>query len=346
VTQLAFDRLAAEDRAAGRAMAVCAFLAPEPVPPEWFTVAAAGFAGPLGETASDPLAWGRALARISGQALARIDGQGLLVHRLTQAVIRGHLPAAAAASARADAAALLAACHPGDREQPSTWPEWARLMPHLLALDLAASTPVLSALAVDAAWYLIRRGDPSGARDLATRLHRHLTSRVGPDDPLSLNAAATLAGGMRHTGRHAQARELDEDTLTRRLRVLGEDDPDTLASASCLAADLSALGEHEAARKLNEHTLARRLQVLGEDHPDTLASAGSLAYELFALGQPYAARELDEDTMTRRRRVLGEDNPWTLTSASYLAADLQELGEYQAARELNEDTLAPQESAR
>ena len=39
------------------------------------------------------------------------------------------------------------------------------------------------------------------------------------------------------------ARELDEDTLARRRRVLGEDHPDTLTSASNLAADLCALGE-------------------------------------------------------------------------------------------------------
>jgi hypothetical protein len=34
------------------------------------------------------------------------------------------------------------------------------------------------------------------------------------------------------------ARELNEDTLARRRRVLGEDLPDTLASASILATDL------------------------------------------------------------------------------------------------------------
>jgi len=38
-------------------------------------------------------------------------------------------------------------------------------------------------------------------------------------------------------------RELDEDTLARRRRVLGEDHPDTLLSANNLAADLRALSE-------------------------------------------------------------------------------------------------------
>jgi len=39
------------------------------------------------------------------------------------------------------------------------------------------------------------------------------------------------------------ARDLDQDTLDRRRRVLGHDHPDTLRSAHNLAADLRELGE-------------------------------------------------------------------------------------------------------
>ena len=44
-------------------------------------------------------------------------------------------------------------------------------------------------------------------------------------------------------GRYAEARDLDQDTLDRRRRVLGEDHPDTLSSANNLATDLRELGE-------------------------------------------------------------------------------------------------------
>ena len=64
------------------------------------------------------------------------------------------------------------------------------------------------------------------------------------------------------------ARDLDQDTLDRRRRVLGEDHPSTLASASNLAADLRALGEVQAARDLDQDTLDRRRRVLGDDHPE------------------------------------------------------------------------------
>src|ERR1700722_15515287 len=85
--------------------------------------------------------------------------------------------------------------------------------------------------------------------------------------PGSLISASTPAPGIGHSGEHQAARELGEDTLARRRRVLGEDHPDTLASANGLAISLRAVGEHQAGRELGEDTLARRRRVLGEDHP-------------------------------------------------------------------------------
>ena len=48
---------------------------------------------------------------------------------------------------------------------------------------------------------------------------------------------------LRDLGEVQAARDLDQDTLDRRRRLLGDDHPDTLRSASNLAADLHALGE-------------------------------------------------------------------------------------------------------
>ena len=340
VTQLAFDRLRGEDAAAAGLAAICAFLAPEPVPADWFPRAVAVLPAPLAGQAADPVAWRQVLARVRQQALARLDQHGLQMHRLTQAILRGYLPPEEAADTRDRAVALLAANHPGDEVLPSTWPGWARLLPHLLALDPETSTAALSDLTYDAAWYLIRRGDARNGYNLADRLYQHRRDHLGPDDPETLNAAATLTAVLRDLGRYEKARELDEGTLDRSRRVLGEDHPATLKFANGLAIDLRALGEHRAARELDEDTVARKRRVLGEDHPATLTCANGLANDLRALGEHQAARELDEDTLARKRRVLGEDHPGTLTSASNLASDLRALGEHQAARELDEDTLA------
>ena len=243
VTQLAYDLLASDDPAAAQVIAMCAFLAPDPVPLGWFPHAAAVLPKPLAERAADPVTWGHVTARIRRQALARLDRQGLLLHRLTQAIIRDHLTPEETATTKSLAAAALAANHPGDKDLPANWPSWARLLPHLLAVDTVASMSELGALTHDAVWYLIRRGDARGGHELASRLYERHLDRAGPDDLATLNAATALAVVLRAIGEYGKARELDEDTLARRRRVLGENHPDTQKSARNLAADLRALGE-------------------------------------------------------------------------------------------------------
>jgi hypothetical protein len=273
-------------RPAAELASVCAFLAPEPIPEDLFTGAAAGLPGELAARAADPLAWGQTLARLTRQALARVDYRGLQMHRLTQAILRDRLTPGQAAAARARAEAILAASNPGDPPNPATWPRWAQLMPHLLAADLAATDdPGLRWLACDACWYLLARGDTRTGHDLASPVYQQWNDRLGGDDPHTLSIVHYLAWALQEMGRHADARDLDEDSLARERRLRGEDHPSTLASATHLAIDLHKLGEVQAARDLDQDTLDRYRRVLGHDHPDTLRSANSLAIDLRALGE-------------------------------------------------------------
>src|SRR5262249_29252315 len=150
---------------------VCAFLAPEPIPEQMFTRAASDLPGELADRVADPLAWSQTLAHMARQALVRIDQRGLQMHRLTQAILRDRLPPGQAAAARGRAEAILAASRPRSVDDPATWPEWAWLMPHLLASDVAATeNRGLRKLACGACLYLVARGDARAARDLGNRL--------------------------------------------------------------------------------------------------------------------------------------------------------------------------------
>jgi len=340
-TELAFDRLEHDDPASAALAAVCAFLAPAPVPVEWFTRNPALLPAALASAAADPLTWHQALAMISARALARIDPEGLRMHRLTQAIVRGYLSLEQSSASRQAAEAIVAASHPGDGRTPDVWPEWTRLLPHLTFLHPELATnPGLRQLAVDATYYLFRRGYWQSSYDLAGHLYQKWADQLGPDDPWTLAAAQAAGTALWKLGRHDEAAQFDEDTLTRRRRVLGEDHPDTLVSANATAIILRQLGRTEAARELDEDTLARRRRVLGADHPQTLMSANTLTVILRGLDQNEAARDLGEDTLARRRRVLGEDHPDTLISASNLALVWRAVGQVQAARDLAEDALA------
>jgi len=336
VTQLIADRLAHDDPAAAELANMCAFLAPDPIPGDLFTGAAAELLpDELAARAADPLEWRSTLAKLTRQSLALIDHRGILLHRLTQAILRDRLTPAQAAATRSRAEAIVAGNHPGDASDPATWPRWARLMPHVLAIDLAATDEYdLRELACGAAWYLLKSGAVRESRDLADGLYQQwkdrpgLNDRSGPDDHHSMWAASILAYAFRQMGDYEKARELDADTHERNRRLYGDEHPrTTLISASNLANDLRGLGDAMAAHDLDEDTLARRRRVLTDDHPDTLGSASNLAADLRALGQVQAAHDLDEDTLARRRRVLGPDHADTRLTARNLDADMRVLRE-------------------
>ena len=338
-TRLIADRLDGEDPAAAQLASVCAFLAPEPVPEDLFVGVPGDLPDELAARAGDPLAWRRTLGRLVRQSLVRIDQRGLVMHRLTQAILRDWLSDDQAAATRACTEAILAAADPGDPANPVTWPRWAQLMPHLLAADLAATGSAgLRDMACDACAYLLSRGDTRTGHDLASHLHEHWCQH-GADDRNTLTASSYVGWALRDMGRYAEARDLDRDILDRSRRVLGADHPNSLNAAMRLAIDLRQLGEVQAARDLNQDTLDRRRRVLGADHPNTLDCAHNLAADLYQLGEVEAARDLNQDTLDRRRRVLGADHPNTLRTASNLAAYQSRLGEAQAARDLDQDTL-------
>ena len=95
--------------------------------------------------------------------------------------------------------------------------------------------------------------DQQSIDDCHTRLGRLCRGRnvpgdgVGHDHPDTLRSATNLAHDLRELGELRAARDLDQNTLDRRRRILGHDHPDTLASAANLATDLRALGETDEA---------------------------------------------------------------------------------------------------
>jgi Tetratricopeptide repeat len=66
---------------------------------------------------------------------------------------------------------------------------------------------------------------------------------LGEDHPSTLISASALARVLFLLEDYQGARELDEETLARRRRVLSDEHPDTQDSANSLAADQRALAE-------------------------------------------------------------------------------------------------------
>ncbi|MFC1429807.1 FxSxx-COOH system tetratricopeptide repeat protein [Streptacidiphilus sp. N1-3] len=338
--RLSSNRLATSHPGAWLLLQACALLAPEPFPLHSCTQPVADPPPELADLLGHPLAARKALRVLARLGLARAQDGTVQLHRLTQAVLRDQLTDEQRTRAQHAAETLLDAAAPTGTDDPATWPAWAALIPHLLAVDPAAlTTESGQGAARDACWYLLDRANTATALPRLEHLYHVWAQQYGPDHEATLWTATYLARAYDDTGDHAGARDLDQDILRRRRHEFGDDHPDTLASAHNLAIRLASLGEVEAARDLGQDTLERRRRILGEDIPDTLSSASNLAGDLITLGETEAARDLAQDTLQRGRRVLGDDHPATLFSAHNLAIALAALGETEAARDLAEDTL-------
>jgi hypothetical protein len=212
-----------------------------------FPAAADRLPEPLGGSAADLLAWRKLLTGLGRSALARVDRRSVQLHRLTQAVLRDQFGPDRASATRALAGTILATNSPGDPGDPVSWPGWAQLMPHILAIDPAASSdPAVRSLANNATWYLLKHGDARGGHDLARHVYEEWARQLGSDDTFTLWAANSIGEALRMQGQYVEARRIDEDSLARERRVSGEDHPYTLTLARNLAAGLTNLGEHQA----------------------------------------------------------------------------------------------------
>jgi hypothetical protein len=85
---ITLERLGKEDPAAVVLLDLCAYLAPEPIPLDLFSLHADLLPPPLSAAAADPLAFGEVIGTLVDYSLAKRTQSGLQLHRLVQGVIR------------------------------------------------------------------------------------------------------------------------------------------------------------------------------------------------------------------------------------------------------------------
>jgi hypothetical protein len=139
VTRLGLEQLRVRDPSAANLTEICAFLAPEPIPSRWLSQVAAQLPGPLAIRMADPLARGEVLISVARSSLAEVSQDGLVMHRLTQAIIRELQGLEIASDACKFAEIILTSILPDDTRSPESWPEWSHIVPHLLALNPSIS---------------------------------------------------------------------------------------------------------------------------------------------------------------------------------------------------------------
>jgi tetratricopeptide (TPR) repeat protein len=239
----------------------------------------------LAATLQDPLAYQQVVGALRRYSLIKTsqDGQALSVHRLVQAVTRHQLDRKQERHWAAAALHLLRAAFPGRPEDPAAWPDYARLLPHALAVTDHATTlrvePQTTAwLQHQAGRYLTGRADYPQARELHEHALAIREARLSLDHPDIANSLGDLANVLRVQGDLNRARLLHERALTIRETRLGNDHPDTARSLSDLANVLHDQGDLNRARTLLERALAIREARLGPTTPPRCRAGRILAW--------------------------------------------------------------------
>jgi hypothetical protein len=346
VWALTLQRLQHTAPATAQLLQVAAACGPEPIPMRLFIENAGMLPEPLATAAAgcDP---SLTLDEVVGVALSfsvcRRTSEAIQVHRVLQAAVRLSLPPVQRKAIEDVVRQVLVAAHPGDPDDPRTWPAWAQLGPHLLhaltVADLRHHLDIGREVSLFA-WSLVARADYAGAYGIAQRLHQLAEQQLGPDAEFTVGAGSNVVTIMRETGDPVTARDLCERQLARCRTTFGERHPTTLHVQNNLVSTLSSLGDLPAARDLAEQALAHCAQTLGDGDHLTLATAGNLASILSDLGDHDQARTLATTTLDRMQALHGDEHRETLWAAAVLINALHEAGDNTSALTLAETSLA------
>jgi tetratricopeptide (TPR) repeat protein len=179
-------------------------------------------------------------------------------------------------------------------------------------------------------------GDHGRAADLLRTVADGAADAVGPEHDLTLSAKNSLGMELQALGKLDESRQVLEEVLQTRARVLGWTDRHTMNTRTNLASTLSNLGERDRARTLLEGVLDDRRRYLGEDHPDTVQIINNLAV---VTEDPDEAERLYREAIASYTRMFGANHFETLNSTSGLAALLARVLRFDEAAALLEEVV-------
>jgi tetratricopeptide (TPR) repeat protein len=324
-------------------LAMAAYLAPDAIPRELFDV--------LLDDATDAATRKRlldafnALHRLS---LAEVHDTEVSVHRLLQKIIRDDPVLSADETGHTHALAAVAAAFPDNHNQPQTWPQSERLLPHVIAIAATRDTldeagQRLVTLLNTATDYLLRADPGPRAVDMATRASTSAQRILGPEHPETLRAHANLAGCYREAGRITEAIELGEQVVADCQRILGPKHPGTLRARGSLVVSYREAGRITEAIELGERVVADCQRILGPEHHNTLSASMILGFCYVDAGRTTDALELGQRVVADSHRVLGPMHPTTLSAGVILAGSYGNAGRITEAIAVGERVLADSE---
>jgi len=149
---------------------------------------------------------------------------------------------------------------------------------------------------------------------------------LGPDDPITLDAAERLGSILVHVGRNDEAETVFRKNVDDRSRVLKPEHSDTLRSIYLLSRLLRERRQFVPAGKL-AYDYAHRVQcTLGSNHPDYVLALTNQGEVLRDQGKLTEALPYYRHAADAARRIFGPDHRSALAAVNNHEKLLHELG--------------------
>lgn len=295
---------------------------------------------PLG----DPLQWHLAVKKIRRYSLVSVaadtvadSGDSLYLHRTVHQVVRAEVPELERPLLRTAVHRGLAAADPREPSDSRTWPEYARILPHLQSADACTSDdPDVQRLILNCLRYLRSSGDYRVGVSLAEQVLQAWRPLLGGEHRQVWILICHYADLLRAAGDHSRTEALDRAAVDGLAAQLGTEEPQYLHAALGLAADLRNLARYTESLELSETVMTTCLRVLGDEDSLSLSARSSVGFGLALLGRYNEALEVGQWTLAAHRRLMGDEHPSTLLSELSFATDLRLLGRYRESKEIQE----------
>ncbi|MET7337294.1 FxSxx-COOH system tetratricopeptide repeat protein [Nonomuraea sp. NPDC005650] len=256
------------------------------------------------------------------------------IHRLLQAVVLLRFTYDNSCQEEAREAALyglIDSVAGNSADDPSGWPLWKKLIPHIDALcsrfESGNEPEGLGVLLNGAGIFALRsQGHYQQAYAYATRALAIAEAILGSEHPKLTVCLGNLAETLRMLGRPAEALAMARRAMAITETVFASDHTEPVVLLLRLAAIMRDLGRPGEALPLEQRALVITEKTLGPDHPDVAGPIGNLATTLRMLGRPGDAVPLFTRALTIKEAALGLEHPSVAVCLMNLAGSLRELG--------------------
>ncbi len=181
------------------------------------------------------------------------------------------------------------------------------------------------------------------AHDLAKVALDNRMTKLGPNDPQTLESMSQLGWILVRQGHYDDAEKLLRQALTSEQHVLGAEDQHTLETMDYLAVDQGYQGHYAEEEELEREVIKVGTPGLGPENERVLHAKHYLGVALWDQARYPEAGQVFSDLVDADRRVFGPDDPKTLNALGNLALVRQSDGDNAEAESLYREVLAAQE---